>query len=104
MFTYDLQVGTLTRYLLDEVCKYEHGFGDMLMPSRSHERHVTFMGGPQAADKHVGGAAQSDSNVRKVLDELCQQQRRLESMIVQLSTHLHVSTLSPSSMFHDVSV
>jgi hypothetical protein len=32
------------RYLLDEVSKYEHGYHDMLMPSRSYERHVTFMG------------------------------------------------------------
>jgi hypothetical protein len=38
------QVGTLMRYLLDEVSKYEHGYHDMLMPSRSYERHVTFMG------------------------------------------------------------
>jgi hypothetical protein len=32
------------RYLLDEVSKYEHSFHDMLMPSRSYEHHVTFMG------------------------------------------------------------
>jgi hypothetical protein len=40
-----MKAGTLMRYLLDEVSKYEHGYHDMLMPSRSYERHITFMGG-----------------------------------------------------------
>jgi hypothetical protein len=40
------------RYLLDEVSKYEHGFHDMLMPSRSYERHVTFMGAVMPSREH----------------------------------------------------
>lgn len=39
-----LQVGTIMRYLLDELTAYEDGFSDILMPDRSTGRHETFMG------------------------------------------------------------
>ncbi|KAF8825648.1 hypothetical protein HHX47_DHR6000236 [Lentinula edodes] len=37
-------VGTIMRYLLDELMAYEEGFTDIMMPDRALERHETFMG------------------------------------------------------------
>ncbi|KAF8147030.1 hypothetical protein K438DRAFT_1989996 [Mycena galopus ATCC 62051] len=37
-------VGTLMRYLLDELVAYEEGFSDIMMDDRLVERHETFMG------------------------------------------------------------
>lgn len=43
------QVRTLTRYILDELCKYEYGYSDMLMPGQNSEHQVAFMGEKSAA-------------------------------------------------------
>lgn len=40
----DPQVGTIMRYLLDELMSYEEGFGDIMMGDRASDRHETFMG------------------------------------------------------------
>ncbi|KAF9147850.1 hypothetical protein BGX20_006529, partial [Mortierella sp. AD010] len=39
----------IMRYLLEEVTRYETGFGDMLSPIRNDARHTNFMSvqGPQ---------------------------------------------------------
>ncbi|KAJ7488522.1 hypothetical protein B0H11DRAFT_2230062 [Mycena galericulata] len=37
-------VGTLMRYLLDELMAYEEGFSDIMMDDRASDRHETFMG------------------------------------------------------------
>lgn len=37
------KVGTIMRYLLDELMAYEEGYSDMLMPTRTAERHESFM-------------------------------------------------------------
>jgi hypothetical protein len=44
------QVGTIMRYLLDELMSYEEGYSDMLMRSRAPERHETFMGASDPTD------------------------------------------------------
>ncbi|KAF7342137.1 hypothetical protein MVEN_01801400 [Mycena venus] len=38
------KVGTLMRYLLDELMAYEEGFSDIMMDDRVIDRHETFMG------------------------------------------------------------
>ncbi|KAF9940242.1 hypothetical protein BGZ65_007656 [Modicella reniformis] len=35
--------GTIMRYLLDDITRYESGFGDMLSPERSDHRHSVFI-------------------------------------------------------------
>ncbi|KAF7982023.1 hypothetical protein HWV62_30272 [Athelia sp. TMB] len=37
-------VGTIMRYLLDELMAYKEGFGDILMKDRALDHHETFMG------------------------------------------------------------
>ncbi|KAI0057704.1 hypothetical protein BV25DRAFT_1919893 [Artomyces pyxidatus] len=37
-------VGTVMRYLLDELIAYEEGFSDIMMKDRNRERHESFMG------------------------------------------------------------
>ncbi|KDQ28742.1 hypothetical protein PLEOSDRAFT_1102782 [Pleurotus ostreatus PC15] len=39
-------VGTIMRYLLDELTAYEEGFSDILMDDRKNHRHENFMGVP----------------------------------------------------------
>ncbi|KAJ8481608.1 hypothetical protein ONZ45_g15254 [Pleurotus djamor] len=41
-------VGTVMRYLLDELMAYEEGYMDIMMDQRHSERHETFMGGPSS--------------------------------------------------------
>lgn len=48
------KVGTIMRYLLDELMAYEEGFTDMLMADRAFHRHETFMGiDPQHEDQRI---------------------------------------------------
>ncbi|KAJ7128266.1 hypothetical protein C8R46DRAFT_1237037 [Mycena filopes] len=42
-------VGTLMRYLLDELMAYEEGFSDIMMDDRAVDRHETFMGEDKTA-------------------------------------------------------
>ncbi|KAJ7909902.1 hypothetical protein B0H13DRAFT_2329841 [Mycena leptocephala] len=42
-------VGTLMRYLLDELMAYEEGFSDIMMEDRTIDRHETFMGQDETA-------------------------------------------------------
>ncbi|KAJ7642560.1 hypothetical protein B0H17DRAFT_1216382 [Mycena rosella] len=42
-------VGTLMRYLLDELMAYEEGFSDIMMDDRVIDRHETFMGEDETA-------------------------------------------------------
>ncbi|KAJ6533640.1 hypothetical protein B0H19DRAFT_1081055 [Mycena capillaripes] len=42
-------VGTLMRYLLDELMAYEEGFSDIMMDDRTIDRHETFMGEDETA-------------------------------------------------------
>ncbi|KAJ6495828.1 hypothetical protein DFH09DRAFT_1290322 [Mycena vulgaris] len=42
-------VGTLLRYLLDELMAYEEGFSDIMMDDRAIDRHETFMGEDETA-------------------------------------------------------
>ncbi|KAJ7748139.1 hypothetical protein B0H16DRAFT_1725751 [Mycena metata] len=42
-------VGTLMRYLLDELMAYEEGFSDIMMDDRVVDRHETFMGEDESA-------------------------------------------------------
>ncbi|KAJ7149449.1 hypothetical protein C8R43DRAFT_1128452 [Mycena crocata] len=42
-------VGTLMRYLLDELMAYEEGFSDIMMDDRAADRHETFMGEDETA-------------------------------------------------------
>ncbi|KAJ7146653.1 hypothetical protein C8R44DRAFT_864392 [Mycena epipterygia] len=42
-------VGTLMRYLLDELIAYEEGFSDIMMDDRAIDRHETFMGEDETA-------------------------------------------------------
>ncbi|KAJ7087564.1 hypothetical protein B0H15DRAFT_982779 [Mycena belliarum] len=42
-------VGTLMRYLLDELMAYEEGFSDIMMDDRVIDRHETFMGEDEGA-------------------------------------------------------
>ncbi|KAJ7143011.1 hypothetical protein C8R44DRAFT_726298 [Mycena epipterygia] len=42
-------VGTLMRYLLDELMAYEEGFSDIMMDDRAIDRHETFMGEDETA-------------------------------------------------------
>jgi hypothetical protein len=46
------QVGTIMRYLLDELMAYEEGFSDILLLDRASDRHETFMGS-QSPSTHV---------------------------------------------------
>ncbi|KAJ6506544.1 hypothetical protein C8R45DRAFT_922728 [Mycena sanguinolenta] len=39
-----IKIGTLMRYLLDELMAYEEGFSDIMMDDRTIDRHETFMG------------------------------------------------------------
>ncbi|KAI0037942.1 DNA breaking-rejoining enzyme, partial [Auriscalpium vulgare] len=41
-------VGTVMRYLLDELSAYEEGFSDIMMKSRNKDRHESFMGGSRS--------------------------------------------------------
>ncbi|KAJ3752488.1 hypothetical protein EV360DRAFT_88707 [Lentinula raphanica] len=43
-------VGTIMRYLLDELMAYEEGFTDIMMPDRASARHDTFMGTGNTGD------------------------------------------------------
>ena len=89
-----MQVGTLTRYLLDEVSKYEHGYSDMLMPSRSYERHVTFMGGNHSecssstAPLSAQAGSEHDMELRGMISSLQQQQQQLEHMLAYLTAQV----------------
>jgi hypothetical protein len=39
-----MEVGTLMRYLLDELMAYEEGYSDIMMDDRIIDRRETFMG------------------------------------------------------------
>lgn len=44
MIAHTCQVGTIMRYLLDELMVYEEGYSDIMMGDRAPDRHESFMG------------------------------------------------------------
>ncbi|GBE89867.1 hypothetical protein SCP_1701930 [Sparassis crispa] len=96
-----LEVTTLTRYLLDEVCKYEHGYSDMVMPSRSFEHHVTFMG--DDAVHQSGLAMASSDSMTLILEEIRAKRVEIARIVSSfqpsqvLTTPGHVHHLGPNT-------
>ena len=89
------QVGTIMRYLLDELMSYEEGFTDILMEDRASDRHETFMG--EYSSPRVSERCNTSEFVRR--DDLREFQQNLTQSLITLftPTHTHRSFVHPQS-------
>ncbi|KAJ3728928.1 hypothetical protein C8R42DRAFT_750386 [Lentinula raphanica] len=69
-------VGTIMRYLLDELMAYEEGFTDIMMPDRASARHDTFMG-----TGNIGDALSRDD----ILSLEYRMMKKFEDIVYQLT-------------------
>ncbi|KAJ7269030.1 hypothetical protein C8J57DRAFT_1509246 [Mycena rebaudengoi] len=76
-------VGTIMRYLLDELMAYEEGFSDIMMDDRAYDRHETFMG-----EDDDPRAAVSKSDLVKFKDNLM---RKIGSLLASSGTPSNAS-------------
>ncbi|KAJ7764215.1 hypothetical protein B0H16DRAFT_1718156 [Mycena metata] len=63
-------VGTLMRYLLQELMAYEEGFSDIMMDDRLVDRHETFMGEDQSAPLRKGDLLRLEETLLTKLQSL----------------------------------
>ncbi|KAF9434139.1 hypothetical protein BGZ76_008512, partial [Entomortierella beljakovae] len=92
--------GTIIRYLLDEFTNYEPGYSDMLSPTRSNERHVSFMDESLSSDPEVvmrSSLIKSQEGLRNDINQLTSMQQLLITNVQQIVTRIPDIQAQPSS-------
>ncbi|KAJ7127320.1 hypothetical protein C8R43DRAFT_1134814 [Mycena crocata] len=92
------QVGTLMRYLLDELMAYEEGFSDIMMDDRVSDRHETFMGDDDTAPVSRADLLKLEDNIfAKIQGLIVASPTRSNTSIIATSTQLPLPQVSLQS-------
>ncbi|KAF9174742.1 hypothetical protein BGX20_009991 [Mortierella sp. AD010] len=95
------RTGTIMRYLLDELVRYESGFGDMLSPVRNDSRHSLFMGGASATEPITqlplgialeGQRRETDASISSTRTELRTELQQLHQLVSNVEDSMEIST------------